>query len=64
MLLATFPSQDHRDVIQKGQCSFLMKITHIHHVKKQLRCVPPLSGKSCNIPLVQHIHTEHLQNFP
>lgn len=64
MLLATFPSQDRRDVIQKGQCSLPMKITHIHHVKKQLRSVPPLSGKSCNIPSVEHIHTKYRQNFP
>lgn len=64
MLLATFPSQDCRDIIQKGQCSLLVEIIHIHHVKKQLRSVPPWSGKSCNIHLVQHVHTKHLQNFP
>lgn len=63
MLLAAFPSQDPRVVIQKGHSSLLMKITHIHHVKRQLRSVPPLSGKSCTILLVQHTHTKHLQNF-
>lgn len=63
MLLATFPSQDPRVVIQREHCSLLMKITHIHHVKRQLRSVPPLSGKSCTILLVQHTHTKHLQNF-
>lgn len=63
MLLATFPSLDPTVVIQKGHCSLLMKITHIHHVKRQLRSVPPLSGKSCTIHLIQHTRTKHLQNF-
>lgn len=63
MLLATFPSQDPTVVIQRGHCSLLMKIVHIHHVKRQLRSVPPLSGKSCTIHLIQHTHTKHLQNF-
>lgn len=63
MLLATFPSQDPTVVIQRRHCSLLMKITHIHHVKRQLRSVPPLSEKRCTIHLIQHTHTKHLQNF-
>lgn len=63
MLLATFPSQDPTVVIQKGHCSLLMKITHIHHVQRQLGSVLPLSGKSCTIHLIQHTHSKHLQNF-